>query len=89
MPVMNFYAHSLEKQSENLWQTLDSHLHQVGEMASQFAYHFNAQDIAYYTGLLHDLGKYSLDYQQRLHGGRKVNHSTAGAKKNGTIPSEK
>lgn len=80
MPVMNFYAHSLKKQSENLWQTLDSHLHQVGEMASQFAYHFNAQDIAYYTGLLHDLGKYSLPYQQRLHGGRKVNHSTAGAK---------
>lgn len=75
-----FYAHSLENKEKSDWQLLKIHLADVANMASQFAYYFDAQEIAYYTGLLHDLGKYSLPYQERLHGGKKVNHSTAGAK---------
>ena len=42
---------------------------------------FNAGKIAYFTGLLHDLGKYSLEFQQRIRGKSiLVDHSTAGAK---------
>lgn len=66
-----FYAHSLENKEKSDWQLLKIHLADVANMASQFAYYFDAQEIAYYTGLLHDLGKYSLPYQERLHGGKK------------------
>lgn len=36
-------------------------------------------DIAYVCGLLHDLGKYSREFQDRLAGGRRCDHATAGA----------
>ena len=81
-----YYAHSAQGQFCNLlpyerWQTLRSHAQNVGNSAANFAQVFGAQDIAYYTGQLHDLGKYSLEFQARLNGGsRPVDHSTAGAK---------
>ncbi len=78
---MNFYAHSIENQPETTWQSLHSHLHNVGKQSADFAQYFSAQEMALVTGLLHDLGKYSLDFQARLHGSpKKANHSTAGAK---------
>ena len=36
-------------------------------------------DIARICGLLHDLGKYSREFQDRLAGGRRCDHATAGA----------
>ena len=75
-----YYAHSAENQPEFQWQTLVGHLTQVGETAVGFAFFFDGAEIARYTGLLHDLGKYSQPYKQRLRGGKRVNHSTAGAK---------
>ena len=81
-----YYAHSAQGQFCNLlpyerWQTLQSHAQNVGNSAANFAQVFDAQDIAYHTGQLHDLGKYSLEFQDRLNGGSKpVDHSTAGAK---------
>lgn len=38
-----YYAHSVENQPESQWQTLHSHLAQVGEMAAGFASCFGAQ----------------------------------------------
>lgn len=81
-----YYAHSAQGQLCNLlpyerWQTLQSHAQNVGNSAANFAQVFGAQDIAYHTGQLHDLGKYSLEFQARLNSGsRPVDHSTAGAK---------
>lgn len=81
-----YYAHSAQGQFCNLlpyehWQTLQSHAQNVGNSAANFAQIFGAQDIAYHTGQLHDLGKYSLEFQARLNGGsRSVDHSTTGAK---------
>ena len=81
-----YYAHSAQGQFCNLlpyerWQTLQSHAQNVGNSAANFAQVFGVQDIAYHTGQLHDLGKYSLEFQDRLNGGSKpVDHSTAGAK---------
>lgn len=81
-----YYAHSAQGQFCNLlpyerWQTLQSHAQNVGNSAANFAQVFSAQDIAYHAGQLHDLGKYSLEFQARLNGGsRSVDHSTAGAK---------
>ena len=79
------YAHSAQDELGNLlpykhWQTLQSHLVNVGEIAAEFARVFGAQEIAYQTGQLHDLGKYSEAFNRRLHGGPSVDHATAGAK---------
>ena len=80
-----YYAHSAQDEFGNLlpyehWQTLQSHLVNVGEMAAEFARVFGAQEIACQTGQLHDLGKYSEAFNRRLHGGSSVDHATAGAK---------
>ena len=83
--MTTYYAHSAQDEFGNLlpyehWQTLQSHLVNVGEMAAEFARVFGAQEIACQTGQLHDLGKYSEAFNRRLHGGPSVDHATAGAK---------
>ena len=83
--MTTYYAHSAQDKLGNLlpyehWQTLQSHSVNVGEMAAEFARVFGAQEIACQTGKLHDLGKYSEPFNQRLHGGPSVDHATAGAK---------
>ena len=80
MPT-TYYAHSADNQPYTRWQTLADHAHKVGEMAAAFAAAFGAAEIARYTGELHDLGKYSPAFQERLHGSSKpVDHATAGAR---------
>ena len=76
-----FYAHSVPKQPENRWQTLPEHLHAVGRMAGESAAVFNAQALGQVIGWLHDLGKYTLPFQERLRGSPlRVDHSTWGAR---------
>ena len=60
----------------NHWQTLQSHSVNVGEMAAEFARVFDAQEIACQMGQLHDLGKYSVAFNHRLHGSPSVDHAT-------------
>ncbi|MFC2502526.1 MAG: CRISPR-associated endonuclease Cas3'' [Cardiobacterium sp.] len=78
MPIC--YAHSAENRPESDWQTLKNHAENVAALAAQFAEPFGAAEIARYTALLHDLGKYSEPFQNRLRGGKRVDHATAGAK---------
>lgn len=78
---MKFYAHSVEGQPKTSWQALQEHLISVGDIAANFASAFNAQEHARTAGLLHDLGKYTQEFQGRLEGGVRVDHSTWGAKK--------
>ena len=83
--MTTYYAHSAQDELGNLlpyehWQTLQSHSVNVGEMAEEFARVFGAQEIAYQTGKLHDLGKYSEAFNHRLHGSPSADHATAGAK---------
>ncbi|OSI35542.1 CRISPR-associated helicase/endonuclease Cas3 [Neisseria dumasiana] len=75
-----YYAHSAENQPYEYWQTMCSHAHNVGDMAAGFAAFFGAEEMARYTGQLHDLGKYTPEFNRRLHGGPSVDHATAGAK---------
>lgn len=77
---MRFYAHSTEQQDQSDWQTLPDHLTAVGELAASNAAVFGASGLAKAQGLLHDLGKYTLEFQQRLRGGPPVDHSTWGAR---------
>lgn len=60
-------------------QTLAEHLSNTAEMAGLFASAFGAQEAARCAGLLHDIGKDTDGFQKRLHGGARVDHSTAGA----------
>jgi CRISPR-associated endonuclease/helicase Cas3 len=63
---MNYYAHSVPGQPVLSWQDLQSHLTNVAETASRFASAFQAEPWAYAAGLLHDIGKYSLQFQAYL-----------------------
>jgi CRISPR-associated endonuclease Cas3-HD len=74
-----FYAHTNGPDRAN-WQYLLTHLQAVAELAASFSYNPEISKIAYISGLLHDLGKYSIAYQKRLiDQGLKVDHATAGA----------
>lgn len=86
-----FFAHSLPERPISDWQPLKEHLRNVADLATAFAECFNARDWAFLTGLWHDLGKFSKEYQERVlnvddpeanietrH--RRVDHSTAGAR---------
>jgi len=75
-----FYAHSTERQDRSDWQRLKEHLECVAASARENAAKFNAAELGYVAGLLHDLGKYSQEFQNRLSGDpARVDHSTAGA----------
>ncbi len=77
---MSFYAHTVAGRPEDDWEPLRHHLEEVGALAAARADRFGSTDIARAAGLLHDLGKYSRAFQDRLHGAKgSVDHSTAGA----------
>ncbi|HAS83454.1 MAG TPA: CRISPR-associated endonuclease Cas3'' [Verrucomicrobia bacterium] len=86
---MQCYAHSLEGQPAEKWQSLDQHLHAVADLAAEFAAPFGGQEWAYLAGLWHDLGKFSNEFQKKLYDANgveshletkpgKVVHSAAG-----------
>ncbi len=90
---MQYYAHSLPDTPPSEWQPLEDHLYAVADKAREFAEGFGFGDWAYLAGLWHDLGKYSLDFQQKVLGSNsegyrdghvaekrgRVDHSSAGA----------
>ena len=74
---MRYLAHIAEDGRE---QTVAEHLCGTAQLARRFAAGFGAEAEAEFTGLLHDVGKCTPGFQERLHGGAPVDHSTAGAK---------
>jgi len=77
---MTYYAHSTERTDCSDWQPLRDHLLQVGELAASRGARFGASQLANLAGQLHDIGKYSPEFQRRLAGaGVRVDHATAGA----------
>lgn len=75
-----YYAHTKNNPDKSDWQPLKEHLTAVASDAQKFALDFNAGELAYASGLLHDLGKYSSEFQRRLEGAHgSVDHATAGA----------
>ena len=83
---MIYYAHTATRPDgspdpdESKWQPLRTHLENVANLAATFAAPFAASEEARLAGLLHDLGKYSTRFQQRLrdpsiHG---INHWSMG-----------
>jgi len=79
---MKYYAHSLEGRPPVEWQPLDEHLKNVAEKARSLADAFRAGDWGCLAGLWHDVGKFSYEFQKKLHEhdeNVRVDHSTAGA----------
>lgn len=78
---MTFFAHSTEKNDQSDWHRLSDHLNNTGALAAENAAHFGAQELARVAGQLHDLGKYTEEFQRKLQGhSLKVDHSTRGAR---------
>jgi CRISPR-associated endonuclease/helicase Cas3 len=75
-----FFAHSTDNPDRSDWQPLPEHLHEVAKLAGGFAAVFGAARFAETAGLLHDLGKYTEDFQRRIAGeALRVDHATRGA----------
>ena len=77
---MEYYAHSENSQKEK--HGLSKHLHETAGLSESFACRENYKRIFYVTGLLHDLGKYQLAFQNYLDtGGRRgsVPHASWGS----------
>ena len=75
---MEYYAHIDEERK----QTVKEHLQGTAELAKNFATKFGNGDWGYCCGMLHDIGKYSKEFQDKIQNGLdvRVDHSTAGAK---------
>jgi len=75
---MKYYGHTLGEATEN-WQLLIDHLVQTAKLAYKFGIDGGLSEFAYFTAMLHDIGKYSNAFQKRLLGSSiHVDHSTAG-----------
>lgn len=76
---MNYIAHKLNKTEDEV-QPLLEHLKNVSQLSETFAECLNLSDYAGIIGMLHDIGKYSDKFQQRINGAEiSVDHSTCGA----------
>ncbi|MFV0350912.1 MAG: CRISPR-associated helicase Cas3' [Oscillospiraceae bacterium] len=75
---MEYWAHTSADGTRQ--QKMITHLQDTAKKAAQFAKDFASEQMAYQCGLLHDIGKYSSAFQQRIRGStQRVDHSTAGA----------
>ena len=75
-----FHAHSTARLDKSDWHLLHEHLLAVGSLASRFAATFGGSQLAEVQGLLHDLGKYTSEFQCRIAGAAiRVDHATRGA----------
>ncbi|WP_458072165.1 CRISPR-associated endonuclease Cas3'' [Rhodanobacter sp. BL-MT-08] len=81
LAAAQFFAHSTEREDKGDWQSLQEHLLSVGELAASRAAWFGAGPLARIAGLLHDLGKYTREFQMRLCGQfSRLDHATWGAR---------
>jgi len=78
---MVYYGHSRKDKPKPEWQLLIEHLTNTADLAEKFGADAGISELARTAALLHDIGKYSKEFQRRLDGsGQKVDHATAGAK---------
>ncbi|MCW3058184.1 MAG: ATP-dependent helicase SrmB, partial [Capsulimonas sp.] len=62
----NFVAHTPPDDDHERWQTMREHGDNVANLAASYAVPFGAKELARWAGWLHDVGKYSEDFQKYL-----------------------
>ena len=74
---MNYIAH---KDGDRI-QTIKEHLEGTASLAQSFAEKFGKGEWGYCCGMLHDIGKYSKEFQKKIKEdtNNMVDHATAGA----------
>ena len=76
---MVYYGHSRKDKGKSDWQLLKDHLFNTADLAEKFGVDAGISELARTAALLHDIGKYSKEFQARLDGSKhKVDHATAG-----------
>ncbi|MGV2979728.1 CRISPR-associated helicase Cas3' [Camelimonas sp. ID_303_24] len=82
MDLEAYFAHSSPNPDMTDWETCPVHMRAVGDRAGAFAGKFGVSRLAMLTGQMHDLGKYTSEFQQYIRGQRAKgpDHSTAGAR---------
>ena len=79
---MEYIAH---KRDDKETQSVSEHLHGTAELAKSFAVE-DFRSLAEKTAILHDIGKYLLDFQKRINGDNiSVEHSICGAQECGRL----
>ena len=73
---MEYLAHIAD---DGRKQTVEDHLTGTARRSAAFAAEFGAEAFGRLVGQAHDIGKTSQSFQNRLFGGAKVDHATAGA----------
>lgn len=75
---MKYIAHK-EQERE---QTIKEHLCGTAQLAGEFAEKFGKGEWGYCCGKMHDIGKYSQEFQEKIkkNTNKMIDHSTAGAK---------
>jgi CRISPR-associated endonuclease/helicase Cas3 len=77
---MIFFAHSWNSEDRAKWQSLREHLENVSSLTATRARKFDAERLGALIGLLHDIGKYSIEFQKYIVGETtSPDHATAGA----------
>lgn len=76
-----YYAHTVDGQPEEKWQTMRSHAENVAELVKTFSAPWCTAEYAENLGLLHDVGKYQQGFQRRLRGDpTPMEHAVCGAR---------
>ncbi len=78
-----YIAHTRYENGCAVSQTVLEHLEETAKLAKGFASKFGAEADGEFVGMLHDIGKYSDEFQEHIEHPelpRHVDHSTAGAK---------
>lgn len=84
--VVKLMAYIAHKTEDNREQPLIDHLKGTAELCRSFAID-DLKDYAYFCGLIHDIGKYSNAFQERIRGKNiKVEHALSGAQEIAKLP---
>lgn len=82
MDIKNFYARKEEfENKETEYQLIVEHLNNVSRICKEITNKIGFGEIGSILGKMHDIGKYSDDFQRRIRGENiQVDHATAGGK---------
>ena len=64
--MKEYYAHTPPDNQPGKWQTMRHHVGEVARLAERFAEPFGAEALAHWAAWLHDVGKYSDEFQKYL-----------------------